>query len=528
MTNEIKEDKQLFMGIELGSTRIKAILIDKYANVVSQGDYEWENSFENNYWTYSLEDVKVGLRTAYKNLKDDYFKKYNSKLTKIDSLGISAMMHGFLVFDKSMHLLTPFRTWRNTNTDKSSSYLTELFKYNIPHRWSVAHLYQAILNKEEYVKDIDFMTTLSGYVHFLLTGQKVLGIGDASGMFPIDSNYKDYNKHFIDKFDSILGVKELNLEIEEILPKVLLAGDFAGKLTAHGAKLLDPSGDLKPGVSMCPPEGDAGTGMVATNSIKIKTGNISIGTSIFSMIVLEKELKKYYREIDIVSTPNGNPVAMVHCNNGTSDFDAWVTLFKDFSRGFNCKINSGDIYEFLYNKALNSDLDAGGIMVYNYLSGEPINGILEGRPLVIRKEDSKMNISNFTLANLYSIMSTIRIGQDILTEKENVIIDQMLAHGGVFKTKDVMQKIVAASLDTNIGIYKTASEGGAWGIALLGLYSKNKAEYLDLPEFLNKIFERGNSIHVESPDKNIKNGFEKYLNIYKKLLGVQDYISDLY
>lgn len=520
-TNNIINSSKTSLGIELGSTRIKAILIGENAEVLAQGNFEWENSFLDGFWTYSLEDINKGLKTAYKNLKESVYDKYKLKLTRVGSLGISAMMHGFLAFDKDMNLLTPFRTWRNTNTDDASSYLTNLFNFNIPHRWSISHLYQAILNEEDYIDKIDYITTLSGYVHYLLTGKKVLGIGDASGMFPIDSD-KTYNKKFIDKFNNIKKVKDINIKLENLLPDLLLAGDDAGKLTVDGAKLLDESGDLEAEIAMCPPEGDAGTGMVATNSINERTGNISVGTSIFSMIVLENELKKYYREIDMVTTPDGKPVAMVHCNNGTSDFDSWLSLFKEFARDMGLDLaNQEKFYELIYKKAMGADSDAGGLITYNYLSGEPISGVLEGRPLFMRKEDSKMNLSNFILANLYSIMATIRIGQDILTNEENVRIDEMLAHGGVFKTKDVMQNITAAALDTKVGVYQSASEGGAWGIALLASFTKNKKENQTLGQYLDEIFEKENTKIVKDPDESLKEGFDKFLERYKKALAIE-------
>ena len=518
MKKEIEGGKA-YLGIELGSTRIKSVLINEDFEVLAQGSFQWEASYIDGFWTYSLDEIKTGLANSFKDLKENVSSRYGLKLEKIAGLGISGMMHGLLAFDKNMDLITPFRTWRNTNTDQAVNFLTDYLGFNIPHRWSVAHLYQAILNKESFVDKIDYMTTLSGYVHYLLSGQKVLGIGDASGMFPVDKNY-DYRQDLIEKFDQIREVKEHNIKIKKILPKVMVAGENAGNLTPEGAKLLDPDGNLESGAIMCPPEGDAGTGMVATNSVSEKTGNISIGTSIFSMIVLEKDLEKYYKEIDIVTTPDGKPVAMVHCNNGTADFDAWLSLFAEFAK--DNKASKNDLYSYIYNKSKEADLDAGGLIVYNYLSGEPINGVLEGRPMVIRKEDSKFTLANFILVNLYSIMATIRIGQDILTEKENVIIEEMLGHGGVFKSKEIMQNIVSAALDTKVATYASASEGGPWGIAILAAFSKNKKPKESLDNYLEeKVFAKTNKKISLEANADMKKGFEKFLQNYKKSLPTQ-------
>lgn len=523
----VKENK-IYLGIELGSTRIKAIAIDDKANIIANGIFEWQSKFENNYWTYDFDLLTKGLQEAYKNLKENIFKDYAYKITKFKAIGISAMMHGLLAFDKNMEILTPFRTWRNTNTDKASRFLTELYQYNIPHRWSFAHLYEAILNKENFVKDVSYICTLSAYIHYLLTGEKVLGIGDASGIFPVDDNL-DYNEEFLRKTNDLDEIKNLGIKVQDILPKVLTAGEFAGKLSKNGAKLLDMDGDLEYNIPFCPPEGDAGTGMIATNTIKKNTGNISIGTSIFSMIVLDHQLKDYYEEIDMVTTPDGKPVAMVHCNNGTADFDGWLNIFKEFSDDLNVDFSKyGGFYSYLFNKALDSLDEDCGFTIYNYLSGEPINNVLEGLPMIIRDKSSTPTLSKFILGNLYSIMATIRIGQDILTERENIAIKEMSAHGGVFKTKEVMQKIVAASLNTKISIYNSASEGGSWGIACLALYLDKKEEFESLDDFLEKVLFSDQIKYSKTPEENIVKSFDKFLKSYKKFLPIQEFADENY
>lgn len=522
-----KENK-IYLGIELGSTRIKAVAIDDKAQIISNGIFEWQSKFENNYWTYDFDLLTRGLQEAYKNLKENIFNAYSYKITNFKAIGISAMMHGLLAFDKNMKLLSPFRTWRNTNTDKASRFLTELYQYNIPHRWSFAHLYEAILNGEEFVKDVDYICTLSAYIHFLLTGEKVLGIGDASGMFPVDDSL-DYNEKFLDKTNNLDEIREIGINVRDILPEVLTAGEFAGNLSQSGAKILDLDGDLKAGIPFCPPEGDAGTGMIATNTITKNTGNISIGTSIFSMIVLDHQLKDYYKEIDMVTTPDGKPVAMVHCNNGTADFDGWLNIFKEFADDLNVDFSKcGGFYSYLFNKALESLDEDCGFTIYNYLSGEPINKVLEGLPMVIRDKSNNPTLSKFILANLYSIMATIRIGHDILTERENIEIKEMSAHGGVFKTKEVMQNIVASSLNTKISLYDSASEGGSWGIACLALYLDKKDEYESLDDFLEKVLFSDQVKYSKIPDEKIVKSFEVFLNNYKKFLPIQKFADENY
>ncbi|MDD6568776.1 MAG: FGGY-family carbohydrate kinase [Eubacteriales bacterium] len=507
------------LGIEFGSTRIKAILIDENFNVLATGSHDWENKLIDGYWTYGIDDIWSGLQDAYKSLNNECIKKFSSKITSLASIGFSAMMHGYLPFDKDDNLLTPFRTWRNTTTSQAAQILTDLFNFNIPQRWSIAHLYQAILNNEQHVKNISYITTLAGYVHYKLSGKKVVGIGEASGMFPIDSNSNDYNGKMLDKFSNLENVKEFDWNIRDILPKVLLAGDNGGVLSENGAKLLDPSGVLKAGALMCPPEGDAGTGMVATNSIAQKSGNISAGTSIFSMIVLEKQLSKVYEEIDMVTTPTGKPVAMVHCNNCCTDLDYWVKLFIEFSTISGSKLTKGEIYDLLYNEALKGEFDCGGIVSSNYFSGEPVTKFSRGIPMLLRSENSRFNLANFMRNHIYSAIATLKIGLEIL-ENENVKIDKLMGHGGLFKTKYVGQKLMAGAMKTPVSVLSTAGEGGAWGIAVLASFAKNNYG-LSLESFLDeKVFSRFEISTVE-PDINDVKGFEKYMTLYKKSLAVE-------
>lgn len=507
------------LGIEFGSTRIKAILIDDEFNVLATGSHDWENKLVEGYWTYSIEDIWHGLQSAYKSLNDECENKFSSKITSLSAIGFSAMMHGYLAFDKDDNLLVPFRTWRNTTTAQAARELTKVFNFNIPQRWSISHLYQAILNQEEHVKDISYITTLAGYVHYKLSGKKTVGIGDASGMFPIDSDINDYNQEMLEKFSNLETVKRFNWDIKDILPKVLLAGENAGTLTEDGAKLLDPSGTLKAGALMCPAEGDAGTGMVATNSVAQRTGNISAGTSIFSMIVLEKQLSRVYEEIDMVTTPTGKPVAMVHCNNCCTDLDYWVKLFIEFSSLSGNKLTKGEIYDLLYNEALKGDSDCGKIVSINYFSGEPVTGFSQGRPMVLRSENSNFNLANFMRTHIYSAIATLKIGMEIL-EEENVDIDKLMGHGGLFKTKYVGQKLMAGAMKTPVSVLSTAGEGGAWGIAVLASYAKNSFD-LSLEEFLDKKVFSKYEISTVRPDINDVNGFEKYMTLYKKSLAVE-------
>jgi len=515
------ESGKTVLGIEFGSTRIKAVLIGEDHKPLASGSYEWENKHENGVWTYSIEDVWTGLQESYRNLCKEVSEKYGSPLKTIGAIGFSGMMHGYMAFDKTGNLLAPFRTWRNTITGQAAEKLTDLFQFNIPQRWSIAHLYQAILNKEPHVKDISHQTTLAGYVHWKLTGQKVMGIGEASGMFPIDSKTNDYDEGMTKKFNELLKAENISWKLQDILPKVLVAGDAAGVLTAEGAKLLDPTGGLQAGIPLCPPEGDAGTGMVATNSVGVRTGNVSAGTSVFAMIVLEKALSKLYPEIDMVTTPTGKPVAMVHSNNCTSDLNAWVRLFQEFTQAIGVEISQSKLFEMLYQKALTGDADAGGLLAYSYLSGEHITHMEEGRPLFVRTPESRFTLANFMRVNLFSSLGALKIGLDILFEQEKVKIDQILGHGGFFKTKEVGQRMMAAAMNVPVSVMETAGEGGAWGIALLASYMFNKAEKEPFEAYLtNKVFAGENGTTI-TPDPADVAGFAAFMERYKKGLVIE-------
>lgn len=514
-------DGKTALGIEFGSTRIKAVLIDEANKPIASGSHDWENRYENNVWTYSLEDIHTGLQDCYQNLAKDVSATYGVELTTIGAIGISAMMHGYMPFDKNGTLLTPFRTWRNNITGPASEKLSELFSFHIPQRWSIAHLYQAILNGEEHVKDIAYLCTLEGYIQWLLTGKKVIGIGEAAGMFPIDTQTKDYNKEMVEKFDGLITDKGYSWKLLDIMPKVLVAGEEAGVLTEEGARFLDVTGKLGAGIPLCPPEGDAGTGMAATNSVAVRTGNVSAGTSVFAMIVLEEDLSKPYEEIDIVTTPAGDAVAMVHCNNCTSDLNAWVGLFKEFSETFGVEVDMNKLFGTLYNKALEGDKDCGGLLSYCYFSGEHITGFTEGRPLFVRSANAKFNLANFMRTHLYTSLGALKVGMDILTEKEGVHVDKILGHGGLFKTEGVGQSILAAAINTPVSVMKTAGEGGAWGIALLASYMKHKEEGETLDAFLeNKVFagEEGTTL---APDPEDVEGFRQFIVRYKEGLAIE-------
>ena len=503
------------LGIEFGSTRIKAVLVDENNMPIASGDHDWENRLENGVWTYTLEDIWTGLQDCYQKMTEDVKEKYGVAVEKLAAIGFSAMMHGYLAFDKEGNLLVPFRTWRNTITQEASEALTKVFNFHVPQRWSIAHLYQAILNGEEHVPQVDFFTTLDGYIHWQLTGEKVLGVGSASGMFPIDSTIKDYDKAMIQKFDELVAPKGFPWKLEHLLPKVLLAGDKAGVLTEEGAKKLDPTGTLQAGCPLCPPEGDAGTGMVATNSVKQRTGNVSAGTSVFAMIVLEKALKRVHEEIDMVTTPSGDAVAMVHCNNCTSDLNAWVNIFKEFAESFGIDVDMNKLFGTLYNKALEGDKDCGGLLAYNYFSGEHITGFEEGRPMFVRTPDSKFSLANFMRANLYTSLGALKVGLDILLKEEEVAIDRITGHGGLFKTKGVGQKILAAAMDATVSVMKTAGEGGAWGIALLASYMVNKDAGETLEDYLqNKVF-GGDEGEKMDPDPEDVKGFDEFIKRYR-------------
>lgn len=520
-TQKAIESGKTVLGIEFGSTRIKAVLIGEDHTSIASGSYEWENQYENGIWTYSLEEVWAGLQASYQKLSSEVFENYNTPLQTIGAVGFSGMMHGYMAFDKDGNLFVPFRTWRNTITGQAAEELTELFQFNIPQRWSIAHLYQAILNKEPHVGNISFLTTLAGYVHWQLTGNKVLGVGEASGVFPIDSETNDYDESMIKLFNERLEAEGILWKLQDILPKVLVAGEAAGVLTEEGAKLLDPTGQLQAGIPLCPPEGDAGTGMVATNSVAVRTGNVSAGTSVFAMIVLEKALSKLYPEIDMVTTPTGKPVAMVHSNNCTSDLNAWVGLFQEFTDALGVEIDQSRLFEMLYQKALTGDADGGGLLAYNYLSGEHITHFEEGRPLFVRTPESNFTLSNFMRVHLFSALGALKIGLDILFEQEQVKIEQILGHGGFFKTKEVGQKMMAAAMNVPVSVMESAGEGGAWGIALLAAYLLQKAEDETLETYLsNKVFagEAGTTIAPEPRDVQ---GFAAFMDRYKKGLVIE-------
>jgi sugar (pentulose or hexulose) kinase len=515
------EQGRTALGIELGSTRIKAVLIGEDHEPMATGGYDWENRLEDGVWTYRLDDVWEGLRTAYRRLADDVKAAYGAPLKTTGAIGISAMMHGYLVFDANGKQLVPFRTWRNTFTEQAATILTRELGFNIPQRWSGAHLYQAILNGEPHVGSIAFMTTLAGYVHWKLTGEKVLGVGDASGMFPIDSGTNGFNVQMVDRFDSLISKHDFGWALGRILPSPLSAGVRAGVLTAEGAGLLDPSGELETGIPFCPPEGDAGTGMVATNSVAERTGNISAGTSIFAMIVLEKGLSKVYPEIDMVTTPSGKPVAMVHCNNCTTDIDAWVRLFAELCRAVGADVSKPALYDVLYEKALEGEPDCGGLLTYNYCSGEPITGFEEGRPLCVRTPESRLTLANHMRSLLFSAMGTLAIGMDILTENEQVRIDSMLGHGGLFKTKGVGQRLMAAAMGAPVSVMETAGEGGAWGIALLADFMARKEGGETLEAFLtNRVFSGRTGVSIRPDEIDLK-GFALFMERYVKGLAIE-------
>jgi sugar (pentulose or hexulose) kinase len=508
------------LGIEFGSTRIKAVLIGEDHEPLAYGSYDWENRLEHGIWTYSLESVWVGLQACYQQLSQAVLERYGTPLQKLGALGFSGMMHGYLAFDERGELLVPFRTWRNTMTAQAAEALTQHFQFNIPQRWSVAHFYQAILNQEAHVGQVRYLTTLAGYVHWKLTGQQVIGIGEASGMFPIDSTTKDYDARMIEQFDALLRERGLDVSLRTILPQVLVAGAPAGTLSEEGARLIDPSGQLRAGVPLCPPEGDAGTGMVATNSVAARTGNVSAGTSVFAMIVLEKPLSRLHAEIDMVTTPTGKAVAMVHSNNCTSDLNAWVDIFADFTRALGLDVPPSRLYELLYQQALLGDADGGGLLAYNYLSGEHITHFEEGCPLFVRRPDSRLTLPNFMRVHLFSALGALKMGLDILFEQEQVEIDRILGHGGFFKTKEVGQRMMAAVMNVPVSVMESAGEGGAWGIALLAAYMLRKAGE-SLEDYLaEKVFTRVSGSTI-APDPRDVEGFAAFMERYKQGLSIE-------
>ena len=508
------------LGIELGSTRIKAVLIGAYHEPVASGDYGWENRLEDGVWTYHMSDVWAGLRAAYAALKADVENRYGVKLTKMAAMGFSGMMHGYIALDRSGELLVPFRTWRNTITGEASEKLTARFGFNIPQRWSIAHLYQAILNGEEHVADIDYLTTLAGYVHYKLTGRRVLGVGEASGMFPIDSTKCGYDEAMLDSFDGLVAEKGYPWRLRGILPEVLSAGEDAGCLSAEGAALLDPTGELESGIPLAPPEGDAGTGMAATNAVAERTGNVSAGTSVFAMIVLEKALSRVYPEIDMVTTPTGRPVAMVHCNNCTNEINAWAEVFRGFLTALGKKPDMNEVFTAMFSTAAEGEKDAGGLVLFNYLSGEPITGMDEGRPMLARSPEARLSFANFMRAQLYSALATLKIGLDILAA-ENVAVDRLLGHGGFFKTPEVGQRILAAAANSPVSVMTTAGEGGPWGMALLAAYRANRAEGQSLEAYLDERVFAGQKVSTLEPEKADVDGFNAFLARYKAALPVE-------
>ncbi|WP_439443123.1 xylulokinase [Listeria aquatica] len=511
-------DNRTSLGIEFGSTRIKAVLIDSKFKPIASGSYEWENQLENGIWTYSLDDIWKGLRMSYRKLASEVFEKYGETLRSVGSIGFSAMMHGYMAFNQEGQLLVPFRTWRNSITEEAEKKLTQAFEYNIPQRWSIAHLYQAILNQEAHVGQVDFLTTLAGYVHWQLTGEKVIGIGDASGMFPIDLETKNYHPKKVELFNSLAKEAGISLSLEKILPKVLLAGEQAGKLTQEGAYLLDPTGNLEKGIPFCPPEGDAGTGMVATNSVAKRTGNISVGTSAFAMIVLSEELKKVHPEIDMVTTPSGDLVGMVHTNNCSSDINAWMKLFQEMTEALGLEVRTERLFSVLFKEALKGDPDCGGLLSYGYYSGENITGVNEGRPLFVRSPESKFNLANFMRVHLASAFGAMRIGLDILKE-ENVQIDKLVGHGGIFKTPEVGQRILAAAMEAPVTVMETASEGGAWGIALLAAYLESGDA--DLSDFLEqKVFGEDEGVTIAPTEADME-GYRVFMERYREGIEIE-------
>ena len=516
----IQEGKAI-LGIEFGSTRIKAVLIDENNTPIAQGSHEWENQLIDGLWTYSIEAIWNGVQNCYADLRANVKAQYDTEIEHLASIGVSAMMHGYMAFNEKEEILAPFRTWRNTNTGAAAAELSKLFNFNIPLRWSISHIYQAILNKEEHVKDITYLTTLAGYIHWQITGKKVLGIGDASGMLPIDSTTKNYCADMVEKFDKLVEPYGYSWKLNDILPQVLSAGEDAGTLTAEGARRLDISDHLQAGIPVCPPEGDAGTGMVATNAVRKRTGNVSAGTSSFSMIVLEKELSKPYEMIDMVTTPDGSPVAMVHCNNCTSDLNAWVNLFKEYQQLLGIPVDMNEIFGKLYNHALEGDADCGGLISYNYISGEPVTGLAEGRPLFVRSANDKFNLANFMRANLYASVGVLKIGNDILFNQEKIKVDRITGHGGLFKTKGVGQRILAAAINSPISVMETAGEGGAWGIALLASYLVKKADNESLADFLdNNVFAGNTGIEITPTPEDVE-GFNKYIKEYQSCLSIE-------
>ncbi|SUB34664.1 ribulokinase [[Pasteurella] mairii] len=514
---------QGYLGIELGSTRIKSVLIDKFGNILAKGSFEWQNDFVGGIWTYPLDKVWQGIASSYRDLCTNIKKTYSVSLQNLAGLGVSAMMHGYIPFDKEGNQIADFRTWRNNTTAQAADQLTEAFQYNIPYRWSIAHLYQAILNGEEHTKEIAFFTTLAGYVHWQLSSKKVLGIGDASGMFPIDIKMKNYDQDCLNIFNQLIKPYHFNWQLSDILPQILTAGSHAGVLTEKGAKLLDPTGYLQAGCMMSPPEGDAGTGMMATNSITARTGNISAGTSAFAMVVLEKPLSKLYRDLDRVTTPSGDPVAMAHSQNCSSALNAWMQLFNEVLCAFKLNIPNDELYNTLFQQALKADPDGGNLLSYGFYSGEHAVDLVTGCPLFLHPMKANFTLANFILIQLYTSFAAMKLGIDTLIKTEGVQIDKIFAHGGLFKSKEIVQKVLASALNVPVSIIETASEGGAWGAALLAVYTGEKAEKTNrtLSEFLEQCIFLQTKDKVVKPQKDWVCGYEHFMQRYKEGLPIE-------
>ena len=509
------------LGVEFGTTRIKSVLINEAHVPIASGSHRWENRYENGLWTYTLEDIWGGLQDSYRNLRQDVQEKYGVELQTLGAIGFSAMMHGYMPFDEHDNLLVPFRTWRNIITEDAADRLTKLFNFNIPQRWSIAHVFQAILNEEPHIGKIDFLTTLEGYVHWKLTGRKVLGIGEASGVLPVDSLTKDYDENMVRLFNLELAQRNIPWKLQDILPAIVQVGENAGTLTKQGAKLLDPTGALKPGIPLCPPEGDAITGMIATNSVSEGSGNVSAGTSVFLMAVLEKPLSKPYPEIDVLTSPNGKPVAMIHSNNCTSDLNAWVSLFHEYSDLLGVEVSQTQLYKILYEHALTGDSDGGGLLAFNSVSGEHLLHLEEGRPLFVRTPGSSFTLANFMRTNLFAALAAMKIGLSIIFDEEHVNIKHIFGHGGFFKTKEVGQRIMAAALKVPVSVMETAGEGGAWGMALLAAYMQFKTSEETIDSYLsNKVFAGQKSMTI-APDPTDVEGFETFMDRYKAGLPIE-------
>ena len=511
---------ETYLGIELGSTRIKAVLIGPDHVPLTSGEYDWENRYEGGYWTYHMEDVWAGLQSAYGQLARRVEDACGEKLRRVGAMGFSAMMHGYIPLNAAGELLAPFRTWRNTTTGPAASALTERFQFNIPLRWSVAHLYQAILNGEEHVRDIDYLTTLAGYVHYKLTGRKVLGVGEASGMFPIDSGCCDYDQTMMDSVNALVADKGYPWKLRDILPQVLPAGADAGSLTPEGARLLDPSGTLESGIPLAPPEGDAGTGMAATNAVAVRTGNVSAGTSVFAMIVLERPLSRVYPEIDMVTTPTGKPVAMVHCNNCTNEINAWAKVFQGFLEAMDLPVDKNKLFTTMFRSALDGEKDGGGLLLYNYLSGEPVAGMEDGRPLLARGPEGRLTFANFMRCQLFSALGALKMGMDILA-KEHVVVDRLMGHGGFFKTPEAGQRIMAAAAGAPVSVMETAGEGGPWGMALLAAYRARRQENQTLEDYLDRQVFAGQKADTVRPEPEDEKGFAAFMERYVRGLPLE-------